>query len=128
MRSNLPVLVAMALAPVVARATTSDKPLSFFVGGGASFPLSDSADRFDAGWNFTAGLAWNASARFGHPDHAGCGVLTASRKTSRSVAGGVAPTWRSMLAACPRWYVEWFTRWMSRSPSAYVCGSPLTFT
>lgn len=58
-------LIALSIAPVVARAASPDKPLSFMVGGGASFPLSDSADRFDAGWNFTAGLTWNASDRFG---------------------------------------------------------------
>lgn len=64
MRSELAALIALSLAPVVAGAATPDRPLSFMVGGGASLPLSDSADHFDAGWNFTTGLIWNASERF----------------------------------------------------------------
>lgn len=43
----------------------ADKPFSFSIGGGASIPLSDSADRFDTGWSFTAGVAWHANDRFG---------------------------------------------------------------
>ncbi len=53
----------LALAPWVA--AQADRPYSFGVGGGASLPLSDAGDRFDAGWNFTAGVAWNLSQGLG---------------------------------------------------------------
>jgi opacity protein-like surface antigen len=56
------VLLAVSAWPAAAQAR---KPFEFTVGGGATFPLSDSADRFDTGWNFTAGATWNASDTFG---------------------------------------------------------------
>lgn len=64
MRSKAAVVtILMAMAPLAS--AQADKPFSFSIGGGASIPLSDSADRFDTGWNFTAGATWNVNDRFG---------------------------------------------------------------
>ncbi|HET7295133.1 MAG TPA: outer membrane beta-barrel protein [Vicinamibacteria bacterium] len=64
MRQGLAALVALSLAQAGA-AAASEKPISFLIGGGASFPLSDAADRFDAGWSFTAGVDWNIGDHLG---------------------------------------------------------------
>lgn len=64
MRPNA-VLVSLLLGLAPLASAQSDKPFSFTVGGGASFPLGDSADRYDGGWNFTAGVGWHPNDRFG---------------------------------------------------------------
>jgi Outer membrane protein beta-barrel domain len=65
MRSRLGWLFVIASGPLVARAAPRDTPWSLFAGGGASFPLSDSAERFEPGWNFAAGITWHAGDRLG---------------------------------------------------------------
>lgn len=65
MPSRLCLLVAISCAPLVAQAAPRDRPWTLFAGGGASFPLADSAERFDVGWNFAAGITWHASDRLG---------------------------------------------------------------
>jgi opacity protein-like surface antigen len=45
-------------------ALAQDKSWGGFIGFGGSFPMSDSKDSFDSGWNFTGGVAWNLSESF----------------------------------------------------------------
>lgn len=43
----------------------SPSPIFGFLGGGASFPLSESGDRFTTGWVFHGGLGYNFGHTFG---------------------------------------------------------------
>jgi opacity protein-like surface antigen len=65
MRARLGLLVAVSCAGLVAEAAPTERRWTFFAGGGASFPLSDSAERFDAGWSFAAGVTWRANEHLG---------------------------------------------------------------
>ncbi len=54
-------LAALLALPVAAE----EKTWSLGAGGGASLPLSDTADRFDTGWNFQADATYHATPTLG---------------------------------------------------------------
>lgn len=59
MRKTLMLATLLALAiPAAARAQDA---VEFNFGGGVTFPVGDVAESFDTGWNFTAGLTFNAN-------------------------------------------------------------------
>jgi opacity protein-like surface antigen len=67
MRRLTRVVCAVGLTLAVAGASPAlaqDKTWGGFVGGGGSFPVSDTSDSFKNGWNFTGGVAWNLSENF----------------------------------------------------------------
>lgn len=112
------VSILSALAPLAT--AQADKPFSFSLGGGASLPLSDSADRFDAGWNFTAGATWNVNDRFGlrfdylYSDHDVKGDLfDASLDANHSMQYAAA----SFVLGTPR----------GDGPRAYLVGGPALY-
>jgi len=55
------ILLALLSLTVPASVLAQDKPVEFNIGGGVTFPLGDVADSFDTGWNFAAGLTFNAN-------------------------------------------------------------------
>ena len=72
-------LCALLALVVPAVAQAQDNPVQVNFGGGVTFPVGDVAESFDTGWNFAAGLTFNANEavglqaeyqyhRFGGPD------------------------------------------------------------
>ena len=63
MSKLLPVLFALFVATTPAFA--QDKPLTFSLGGGVVFPLTDLKDEWDMGYNFNVGLTFNIKEKVG---------------------------------------------------------------
>jgi len=59
------VAVCAAVLALAAPAGAQEKPYSLALGGALVGPLSDSADRFSAGFGFTAGLTWRVNEQIG---------------------------------------------------------------
>ena len=55
----------VAVVVIAAPAAAQEKPYSLTAGGALVGPLSDSADRFTAGFGFTAGVTWRLNEQLG---------------------------------------------------------------
>jgi len=114
------ILLAAVLALAGSSAGAADRPYSFAVGGGASFPASDSRERFDAGWNFSAAVTWHAGERFGlrldylYADHDVKRELSDVRLDANHSLQHVAT---SLVLGTPR----------SRGPRVYLLGGPALY-
>jgi len=53
----------LAFTPVTGQA--QDRPIHFNIGGGPTFPMGDTADRFNTGWGPALGLTFDVNERIG---------------------------------------------------------------